>query len=104
MKDEVNKSGNKIGADELPAVTQLFTEHYMVLFLYHNTIGAWHAGKVLTENPSLAETARSEEDLRQAVRLRSQGGYDFEYLRFVREPKEGDEEGQKQESKSKWGD
>ena len=25
-KDEVNKSGNKIGADELPAVTQLFTE------------------------------------------------------------------------------
>ena len=91
-KDEVNASGNKIGADELPAVTQLFTEHYMVLFLYHNTIGAWHAGKVLAENPSLAETAQSEEELRQAVRLRSEGGYDFEYLRFVREPKVGDEE------------
>jgi len=91
-KDEVNASGNKIGADELPAVTQLFTEHYMVLFLYHNTIGAWHAGKVLAENPSLAETPQSEEDLRQAVRLRSQGGYDFEYLRFVREAQEGDEE------------
>jgi hypothetical protein len=58
-KDEVNASGNKIGADELPAVTQLFTEHYMVLFLYHNTIGAWHAGKALAANPSLAETAAS---------------------------------------------
>ena len=89
-KEEVNASGNKIGADELPAVTQLFTEHYMVIFLYHNTIGAWHAGKVLAENPNFAENAQSEEDLRQAVRLRSQGGYDFEYLRFVRELKEGD--------------
>ena len=91
-KDSVNKSGNKIGADELPAVTQLFTEHYMVLFLYHNTIGAWHAGKVLSSNPSLAENAQSEEELRQTVRLRSQGGYDFEYLRFVKETREGDEE------------
>ena len=25
----------------LPAVTQLFTEHYMVQFLLHNTLGAW---------------------------------------------------------------
>ncbi len=40
-KTRVNQSGNKIGADELPAVTQLFTEHYMVLFLLHNTLGAW---------------------------------------------------------------
>lgn len=40
-KDRVNRAGNKIGADELPAVTQLFTEHYMVLFLLHNTVGAW---------------------------------------------------------------
>jgi len=91
-KDAVNASGNKIGADELPAVTQLFTEHYMVLFLYHNTIGAWHAGKVLSENSGLAKTAESEEELRQTVCLRSQDGYDFEYLRFVREAKEGDEE------------
>ncbi|MEJ7711060.1 MAG: hypothetical protein WKF84_14645 [Pyrinomonadaceae bacterium] len=44
-KTRVNKSGNKIGADELPAVTQLFTEHYMVLFLLHNTIGAWTLAK-----------------------------------------------------------
>jgi hypothetical protein len=27
----------KIGADELPAVTQFFTEDYMVLFLLENT-------------------------------------------------------------------
>ena len=36
-KDEVNKSGNKIGADELSAVTQLFTEPYMVSFLLDNS-------------------------------------------------------------------
>lgn len=40
-KDEVNKSETKIGADELPAVTQLFTEPYMVDFLLHNSLGAW---------------------------------------------------------------
>ena len=40
-KDEVNRSEVKIGADELPAVTQLFTEPYMVQFLLHNSIGAW---------------------------------------------------------------
>ena len=91
-KDAVNESGKKIGADELPAVTQLFTEHYMVLFLYHNTIGAWHAGKMLASNPKLAENAQSETELRKAVRLQSQGGYDFEYLRFVREVVEGDED------------
>ena len=49
-KDEVNRSEVKIGADELPAVTQLFTEPYMVQFLLHNSLGAWwvsrHPGKV----------------------------------------------------------
>ena len=44
-KDEVNKSEVKIGADELPAVTQLFTEPYMVQFLLHNTLGAWWVGR-----------------------------------------------------------
>ena len=43
-KKEVNASEVKIGADELPAVTQLFTEPYMVQFLLHNTLGAWWAG------------------------------------------------------------
>ena len=48
-KDRINKSEVKIGADELPAVTQLFTEPYMVAFLLHNSLGAWwatrHTGK-----------------------------------------------------------
>ena len=40
-KNEVNRSEVKIGAEELPAVTQLFTEPYMVQFLLHNSLGAW---------------------------------------------------------------
>jgi hypothetical protein len=92
-KDEVNRSGVKIGADELPAVTQLFTEHYMVQFLFHNTIGAWRAAQILAARPELTERAASEEELRRAVRLDAQGGYDFSYLRFVRAAREGDEKG-----------
>ena len=42
-KERINKSEVKIGADELPAVTQLFTEPYMVSFLLHNSLGAWWA-------------------------------------------------------------
>jgi hypothetical protein len=40
-KDRINKSGNKIDGESLPAVTQLFTEQYMVDFLIDNTLGAW---------------------------------------------------------------
>jgi len=47
-KKAVNKSEKKIGADELPAVTQLFTEPYMVAFLLDNTLGAWWAASRLT--------------------------------------------------------
>ena len=90
-KEAVNKSGVKIGAEELPAVTQLFTERYMVLFLLHNTLGAWRAGRVLAAQPELAATAASEDELRRAVRLEAAGGYDFSYLRFVCEPREDDE-------------
>ncbi len=81
-KDEINKSGNKIGADELPAVTQLFTEDYMVLFLLHNTLGAWWAGKVLAERPELATSAKSEDELRAACKV---GDLEWTYLRFVRD-------------------
>ena len=91
-KDAVNESGVKIGADELPAVTQLFTERYMVLFLLHNTIGAWRAGRVLARLSGLAREAKTEDELREAVRLRAGGGYDFSYLRFVREALDGDAE------------
>jgi hypothetical protein len=45
QKEEVNDSEVKIGGDELPAVTQLFTEPYMVQFLLHNTLGAWWLGR-----------------------------------------------------------
>ncbi len=44
-KDRVNKSEVKIGADQIAAVTQLFTEDYMVLFLLENTLGAWWTAK-----------------------------------------------------------
>ena len=81
-KDEVNRSETKIGADELPAVTQLFTEDYMVLFLLHNTLGAWWAGKVLVKHPDLATTAKSENELRDACKV---GDVEWSYLRFVRE-------------------
>lgn len=82
-KDEVEKSEIKIGADELPAVTQLFTEDYMVLFLLHNTLGAWWAGKILTAFPELATSAKSEDELRTACKV---GNIDWAYLRFVRDP------------------
>ena len=84
-KDEVNRRGAKIGADELPAVTQLFTERYMVQFLFHNTIGAWRAGKVLDRGDGRDDSEnQTEDDLRWAVRIEAGGGYDFTYLRFVR--------------------
>ncbi len=83
------KSGEKITGETLPAVTQLFTEHYMVQFPLHNTIGAWHAGKTLTSRDR--EGVTSEQSLRDAVCLEPIGGYDFEYLRFVREAKEGED-------------
>ena len=90
-KDEVNQQGGKIGADELPAVTQLFTEHYMVLFLLHNTIGAWRAGRILADRPDVAGNATDEEKLRRLVRLETGGGYDFTHLRFVRAVREEDD-------------
>ncbi|MFH0730575.1 MAG: N-6 DNA methylase [Pseudomonadota bacterium] len=83
-KEEVNKAEVKIGADELPAVTQLFTEPYMVNFLIHNTLGAWYSGKMLPNHRDLAENAPDEETLRQAVAL---PGITWEYLRFVRADK-----------------
>ena len=51
-KDEVNKTGDKIDGRTLPAVTQLFTEHYMVQFLLHNTIGAWWCARHSISGPA----------------------------------------------------
>ena len=81
-KDEVNKSGKKIGADELSPVTQLFTEDYMVEFLLHNTLGAWWAGKM---GPI---TAATEQEARAQAALTARDGVpaiSWAYLRFVQD-------------------
>lgn len=44
-KKRVNESGVKIGGADLPPVTQLFTENYMVRFLLENSLGAWWASR-----------------------------------------------------------
>jgi len=79
-KDEVNRSEVKIGADEISAVTQLFTEPYMVEFLLHNTLGVWWARKKLTTEDT--ENTETEEELRKKVAL---PGVTWDYLRFVRD-------------------
>ena len=77
-KDEVNRSEVKIGADELPTVTQLFTEPYMVSFLLDNSLGAWWAARRLTDADLTG--AESEAHLRRAAAL---PGVPLAYLRFV---------------------
>lgn len=83
QKRIVNESGNKIGADELPAVTQLFTEDYMVDFLLDNTLGAWHAARcaAVSSFKFSVSSCPTEEDARQAAAL---PGCPWNYLRFVR--------------------
>ena len=84
-KDEVNASGDKITGETLPAVTQLFTEHYMVLFLLHNTIGAWWAARLKSEGripKSEWDKCQTEDDCRKLVAL---PGYEFSYLRFIKD-------------------
>lgn len=49
-KETINKSEDKIDGERLPAVTQLFTEPYMVHFLIDNTLGAWWKAR----NPGVA--------------------------------------------------
>ncbi len=79
-KDDVNASEVKIGARELPAVTQLFTEPYMVSFLLDNALGAWWASKRLSDEDLL--TVGSEKELRQKASLQ---GVPLDYLRFVKD-------------------
>jgi len=79
-KAEVNASGNKIDADELPAVTQLFTEPYMVSFLLDNSLGAWWAARRLSDQD--LKEAESEQQLRDKAALPNMP---LTYLRFVRE-------------------
>ncbi|MDR1079929.1 MAG: SAM-dependent DNA methyltransferase [Deltaproteobacteria bacterium] len=79
-KAEFNASGDKIGARELPAVTQLFTDEYLVEFLLDNSLGAWWAARRLSES-DLAEAA-DEEELRHRAGL---AGVPLNYLRFVKD-------------------
>lgn len=79
-KEQVNQSEIKIGARELPAVTQLFTEPYMVSFLLDNSLGAWWAARQLSESD--LKQAESEEELRQKAAI---PGVPLEYLRFVKQ-------------------
>jgi hypothetical protein len=81
-REAINSSGEKVGADEVAPVTQLFTEDYMVRFLLHNTIGAWWAGKFLASHPDIARSADSEEQIRN---LCSVGNTKWNYLRFTRD-------------------
>jgi len=80
-KERINKSEVKIGARELPAVTQLFTEPYMVSFLLDNSLGAWWAARRLSEAD--LKTASSEAQLRDRAAI---PGVPLEYLRFVKSP------------------
>ena len=79
-KDEVNISEVKIGARELPVVTQLFTEPYMVSFLLDNTLGAWFAARRL--KMADFENAKTEDELRSKAAI---PGVSLEYLRFVKQ-------------------
>ncbi|BDS30380.1 BREX-1 system adenine-specific DNA-methyltransferase PglX [Aeromonas caviae] len=78
-KDEVNKSGVPIGADELSPVTQLFTEPYMVSFLLDNALGAWWAKRRLTDDH--LRHASDEQELRERAAI---PGVPLSYLRFVK--------------------
>jgi hypothetical protein len=60
-KERINAEGNKIDGDSISAVTQLFTEPYMVHFLIDNTLGAWWTAR----NPGVTSP------------------YEFKYLRTL---------------------
>lgn len=83
-KKEVNESGEKIGADELSPVTQLFTEDYMVEFLLHNTLGAWWAGKLgpITATTEVEARAKAALPAREGI---AATGITWTYLRFVQD-------------------
>ena len=87
-KERINSAEVKIGARELPAVTQLFTEPYMVSFLLDNGLGAWWAARRLSVED--LKNAASEEELRQKAAI---PGVPLEYLRFVKQDDGGDEGG-----------
>lgn len=55
-KATINAGDDKIDGEKLPAVTQLFTEPYMVNFLIDNTLGAWWVSR----NPGVEPPVKFE--------------------------------------------
>ncbi len=91
-KEEVNASEVKIGERELPAVTQLFTEPYMVAFLLDNSLGAWWVAHIsglhdgIERKPGAKtklQTTTSEQELRDFFAL---PGMPLAFLRFIKIP------------------
>jgi len=91
-KEEVNASEVKIGERELPAVTQLFTETYMVAFLLDNSLGAWWVAHISGLHDGIEykpgaktklQTATSEQEVRDFFAL---SGVPLSYLRFMKSP------------------
>ena len=78
-KELINKSESKIGAKELPAVTQLFTDSYMVDFLLDNSIGALWASKKIQELENV--NIEDEDELRKVI---ATDEMPLKYTRFVK--------------------
>lgn len=69
--EKVRTSGAKFEAKDIPAATQLFTPHWIVRFLVHNTLGRlWaelHPDTRLLDTPLLDYLVPLEQDLRFAI-------------------------------------
>jgi hypothetical protein len=79
-KREIKESGVIVGDRELPAMTQIFTDSYMIRFLLDNTVGAWWVSRFLAEVDF--RSASGEQELRDKAAL---NGAPLEYLRFVQD-------------------
>ncbi|MDR2353256.1 MAG: N-6 DNA methylase, partial [Deltaproteobacteria bacterium] len=86
-KSKIHFNEIKIGPLELPSVTQLFTDPYMVNFLLDNSLGAWWAEKRLKNGHLHSKSFRedgvsplNEEKLRRKAAI---PGVPLEYLRIV---------------------
>lgn len=79
-KKDISASEIKVGSDELPPVTQLFTDAYMVNYLLQNTLVSWWIASghqppadtryLLRANGSVAATADFDDWPKQAAQLR----------------------------------
>ncbi|MDR1520798.1 MAG: SAM-dependent DNA methyltransferase, partial [Planctomycetota bacterium] len=83
QKEDINASEVKIGERELSAVTQLFTEPYMVSFLLDNTLGAWWYARYIGV---LHDLGKADADDEFQARLRAAvPGVPLKHLRLLRD-------------------